>query len=108
MFEPILKLTDDNFVDEVVESDKPVLVDFGAPRCRSCRFLDPFIEEFALKHSGKIKVGKLNIDENQTSASDHNVMGIPTCILFVDGKEIKKLVGAVAGKKLEDELSDWI
>lgn len=108
MSEILLNLTDDNFVAEVIESDKPVLVDFGAPRCRSCRFLDPFIEEFAVKHRGKIKVGKLNIDENQTTASANNVMGIPTCILFVNGKEIKKLVGAVAGKKLEDELSDWI
>lgn len=66
-----------------------------------------YIEEFAKKHSGKIKVGKLNIDENPTTASIYNILSIPTFILFVGGKEAKKLVGAMATQKLEDELSEW-
>ena len=105
--EVVQRLTDDNFTAEVVESGMPVLVDFGAPRCAPCRFMDPIIEEFANKHKGKIKVGKLNIDENQTTASGHDILSIPTFILFVDGNEAKKVVGAVAEKRLEDELSEW-
>ena len=108
MTEAVLKLTDDNFVAEVVEADGPVLVDFGAPRCGPCRFMDPIIEEFANKHNDKVKVGRMNIDENQTTASGHEIFSIPTLILFVDGEEAKKLVGAMPEKKLEEELSEWI
>ena len=108
MAEVLLTLTDDNFAAEVAESEKPVLVDFGAPRCAPCRFMDPIIKEFADDHADKITVGKLNIDENETTASSHGILSIPTLILFVDGKEAKKLVGACAKRKLEDELSEWI
>src|SRR3972149_1350768 len=104
----ILHLTDSNFAQEVVESDKPVLVDFWAPWCGPCRVMGPIIEEFATKYGEKIRVGKLNVDENQTTAAGHEILSIPTFILFVDGKEAKKVVGAVPEKKLEEELADWI
>ncbi|MDP1808918.1 MAG: thioredoxin [Actinomycetota bacterium] len=104
----ISNLTDDNFTREVVESDKPVLVDFWAPWCGPCRVMGPIIEGFAAKYGEKIRVGKLNVDENQTTAAGHEILSIPTLILFVDGKEAKKLVGAVPEKKLEEELADWI
>lgn len=107
MAEGVLNLTDANFAQEVVDSDKPVLVDFWAPWCGPCRVMGPVIEEFAKKHSEKIKVGKLNVDENQTTAAGHEILSIPTFILFVNGQEAKKLVGAVAEKKLEDELAEW-
>lgn len=104
----ISNLTDDNFTREVVESDKPVLVDFWAPWCGPCRVMGPIIEGFAAKYGEKIRVGKLNVDENQTTAAGHEILSIPTLILFVDGKEAKKVVGAVPEKKLEEELSQWI
>ena len=104
----ISNLTDDNFTREVVESDKPVLVDFWAPWCGPCRVMGPIIEGFAAKYGEKIRVGKLNVDENQTTAAGHEILSIPTLILFVDGKEAKKVVGAVAEKKLEEELAAWI
>lgn len=107
MAEGILDLTDGNFANEVLESDKPVLVDFWAPWCGPCRVMGPLIEEFAKKHEGKVKVGKLNVDENQTTAAGHEILSIPTFIVFVNGKEAKKLVGAVPEKKLEEELSEW-
>jgi thioredoxin 1 len=107
MAEGVLNLTDNNFTKEVVDSDKPVLVDFWAPWCGPCRVMGPVIEGFAKKHGSKIKVGKLNVDENQTTAAGHEILSIPTFILFVEGKEAKKLVGAVAERKLEDELSEW-
>lgn len=107
MAEGMLVLTDGNFASEVLESDLPVLVDFWAPWCGPCRVMGPVIEGFAKKHEGKVKVGKLNVDENQTTASGHEILSIPTFIVFVNGKEAKKLVGAVPEKKLEEELSEW-
>lgn len=104
----ILQLTDGNFTQEVVESDKPVLVDFWAPWCGPCRVMGPIIEGFAGKYGDKVKVGKLNVDENQTTAAGHEILSIPTLILFVDGKEARKVVGAVPEKKLEEELAEWI
>lgn len=107
MTEGMLDLTDSNFASEVLESDKPVLVDFWAPWCGPCRVMGPLIEEFTKKHKGKVKVGKLNVDENQTTAAGYEILSIPTFIVFVDGKEAKKLIGAVPEKKLEEELSEW-
>ena len=107
MSDKVVKLTYSNFAKEVSESDKPVLVDFWAPWCGPCRVMAPVIDDFADKHGEKIKVGKLNVDENQATASGHEILSIPTLILFIDGKQEKKLVGAVAEKKLEEELSSW-
>ncbi len=107
MSKDILELNDNNFKAEVIEADKPVLVDFWAPWCGPCRLMAPIIEELSQKHGDKIKFGKLNVDENQATASSFEIMSIPTFILFAEGKEAKKLIGAVPQKKLEEELSSW-
>lgn len=107
MAEGVIHLSDSNFAQEVIESDKPVLTEFWAPWCGPCRVMAPVIETFAGKHDGKLKVGKLNVDENQSTAASYEILSIPTFILFVDGKEAKKLVGAVSERKLEEELADW-
>lgn len=89
----VLHFNDSTFTDEVLNSDKPVLVDFWANWCGPCHMIAPTIKELAEEFDGKIKVGKLDVDENQHTAAQFGVMSIPTLILFKDGKEATRLVG---------------
>lgn len=89
----VVKLTTDNFEEEVINSDIPVLVDFWAVWCGPCQMQGPVIEQAAEKFAGKLKVGKLNVDEEGALAQEYGVMSIPTLILFRDGKAVKKEVG---------------
>ena len=88
-----LKLSSENFTEEVLNSEKPVLVDFYADWCGPCNAMSPVIEELAKELEGKAKVGKINVDENLDIAVEYNVMSIPTLIVFKNGKEEKRLVG---------------
>ena len=88
-----ITITKDNFQAEVLESDVPVLVDFWAVWCGPCRMLAPTIEEIAAEYEGKIKVGKVNIDEEPQLAMQYGIMSIPTVILFKDGKAAGKVIG---------------
>ena len=88
-------VTDASFEADVLKSDVPVLVDFWAPWCAPCRIVGPVVEEIAGEYSGKLKVGKVNTDENQMRANSLGIRGIPTLILFKDGKEADRVVGAV-------------
>ncbi len=85
---------DANFADEVLASDKPVLVDFYADWCGPCQMMAPVIERLADEYDGTITVGKLNVDENMNTAGRYGVMSIPTFILFVKGAEAGRLIGA--------------
>lgn len=89
----MLTITKDNFEQEVLKSDKKVLVDFWASWCGPCRMLSPIIDEIA-KETDKVKVGKVNIDEESDLATQFAVMSIPTLILFENGKPVKQMVGA--------------
>lgn len=89
----MLTITDKNFEDEVINSKISVLVDFWAEWCSPCLMVAPIIEGIAKEYEGKIKVGKLNVDENPQMAAKYGVMSIPTVILFKDGKEIGRKVG---------------
>ncbi len=86
-------LTDDNFECEVLQSDSPVLVDFWAAWCGPCKAIAPVLEELAEEYSSKVKIGKLNIDENPSTPNKYGVRGIPTLLFFKDGKVIQQLVG---------------
>lgn len=88
----MLTITKDNFEQEVLKSDKKVLVDFWASWCGPCRMLSPIIDEIA-KETDKVKVGKVNVDEESDLATQFAVMSIPTLILFENGKPIKQIVG---------------
>jgi thioredoxin 1 len=100
----VTEVTDNNFQAEVVESDVPVLVDFWAPWCGPCRMVAPVVEEIAKERGDGLKVVKLNIDENQQTAIEYNVMSIPTLILFRHGAVAKTVVGAYPKRKLEEQL----
>lgn len=96
--------TDQNFEAEVIKSDKPVLVDFWAPWCGPCQVMGPIVEELAKDVEGKVKVGKMNVDENSEVAQKYGIMSIPTIIIFKDGKIAKQLVGVQAKETLKAEL----
>lgn len=97
-------VTDDEFENEVMKSDKPVLVDFWAEWCGPCRMLGPVIDELASELEGKVKVLKMNIDENPNTPSELGVRGIPALMLFKDGKQI----GSEVGNKPKSTIEDWI
>jgi thioredoxin 1 len=96
----IIKLTDSNFDEEVSETKLPVLVDFWAEWCGPCRTMGPVIEQIAEEFEGKLKVAKLNVDDNPGSASFYGVRGIPTMILFKEGKQVEEVIGAVPKEQL--------
>jgi thioredoxin 1 len=100
----VAEVTDSNFQAEVIESEVPVLVDFWAPWCGPCRMVAPVVEELAEEKGEQLKVVKLNIDENQNTAMQFNVLSIPTLILFRNGEVAKTVIGAVPKRKLEAEL----
>ena len=96
-------VTDNNFQAEVLESEKPVLVDFWAPWCGPCRVVAPVLEEIASERDD-LRIVKLNVDENQQTAAAFEVLSIPTMILFKNGQVAKKVIGAYPKKRLESEL----
>ncbi|EOM75668.1 thioredoxin [Rhodococcus rhodnii] len=101
-----VKITDASFKDDVLASDKPVLVDFWATWCGPCKMIAPVLEEIAGEHSEKLTVAKLDIDENPEAAREFQVMSIPTLILFKDGKPINTVVGTKGKAALLKELSE--
>lgn len=86
--------TDANFDQEVLKGTTPVVVDFWAAWCGPCRVVSPIIEDLAHEYEGKVKVGKLNVDENQEAAGKYGVMSIPTILIFKGGEPVKTLIGA--------------
>ena len=98
-------VTDSNFNDEVVNSQTPVLIDFWAEWCGPCRMIGPVVEELAQEFEGKIKVGKVNVDENQKTAAQFGIRSIPTLLLFKGGTLVNQMVGAQPKKKLVEAIN---
>ena len=99
-----VEVNGNNFQQEVLESSVPVLVDFWAPWCMPCRMLAPTVEKLAEENEGKLKVCKLNTDENQNIAAQYGIQGIPTLIVFKEGKEVGRTVGVMSKEKLQEKL----
>ena len=104
MSENLFEFTDSNFENEALKADGPVLVDFWAPWCGPCRMVGPIIEELATNYSGRVKIGKLNTDDNPNVASRYGIMSIPTVLLFKNGQIVDRVVGAVPKKVFEKML----
>ncbi len=97
-------ITDQNFQHEVLESSQPVLVDFWAEWCTPCRIVGPIIEDLATEYQGKLKVGKLDVDQNGQTAQNYGVMSIPSIMLFKNGHPVKTLVGAQSKDNYKREI----
>jgi len=103
-----IELNEKNFQDEVLSSDKPVLVDFWASWCGPCLMLAPIVERLAEKYEGKVKVGKVNVDENPSLAYKYGIRAIPTVIIFHRGQAVQKLVGVRSEAEYSRELERLI
>jgi thioredoxin 1 len=100
----IMQVGDDNFEAEVIRSDLPVLIDFWAPWCGPCKFIAPVIEELARDYAGRLKVAKLNVDENPMTPTQYGVRGIPNLIILKQGQVKEQIVGAVPKARLVEAI----
>ena len=103
----IIALSEADFTQQVADN-RPILVDFWAEWCGPCRLVAPVLEEIAREHGDRITIAKLNIDENPQTPAEHDVMSIPTMILFQNGMERKRIVGARSKADMVNQLSDWL
>ncbi len=101
-------VTTDNFESEVIKSDVPVLVDFWADWCMPCKMIAPILEEISAEYDGKVKIGKLNVDEQADIAAEYGIVSIPTILVFHQGEMVKQHVGAAPRPAIEGLFKDLV
>lgn len=103
-----ITISDDNFETEVLKSDQPVLIDFWAAWCGPCKMIAPVVEELAGEYDGKVKIGKLDVDNNQQTAIKYGVRSIPTLLVFKNGEVKETIIGAVPKAQISQKLDSVI
>jgi thioredoxin 1 len=104
----VFEITDENFQSWVLDSPLPVLVDFGADWCPPCRMLEPIVDQIANTYSGQLRVGSLNVDDYPEFQYEYGVMGLPTLILFQNGKPVQRMVGFQPRQRLEAQITPFL
>ncbi|MGE3724429.1 MAG: thioredoxin [Candidatus Sericytochromatia bacterium] len=104
----VKEVNDQNFAEEVLNASSPVLVDFWAPWCGPCRLVSPVVDEIAKEYDGKLKVVKVNTDDNPETATNYHISGIPSLLLFKEGQVADQIVGAVPKAKLSNMVSQHV
>ncbi len=99
-----VEITDDNFKEQVLESNLPVLIDFWAVWCGPCKMVGPIVEQIAAEKSGQLKVGKVDVDSHKTVAGQYGIRSIPTLLLFKEGQVVEQIVGALSKSQLEEKI----
>ncbi len=108
MSEAMIQLSDSNFESEVINSQKPILVDFWAEWCGPCKMIAPELEKLAAEKNEQLKIGKLNVDDNRDTAMKYSISSIPTLLLFKNGEIVKKLIGVMSKDKIITEISSFL
>jgi thioredoxin 1 len=108
MSDHVTELSDTTFDEEIAGASEPVLVDFWAEWCGPCKMVAPVLDEIADEHAGKLRIAKLNVDDNPAIAQRFGVMSIPTMIVFKDGQPAKRMVGAKGKGQLLQELNEYL
>jgi thioredoxin 1 len=103
-----IELTDANFDEEVISSDIPVIVDFWAVWCGPCKMIAPVVDEIAEEYRGKIKVGKLDVDNNRQIATNFMIRSIPTLLIFKNGRVVEQIIGVVAKSNLVEKIEKYL
>ncbi len=104
----VKELSESNFEAEVLQSDRPVLIDFWAPWCGPCRMVGPIVEELAAENADSVVIGKVNIDDNQTLATNYQVSSIPTLMVFKGGEVVDRFVGVQPKNRLQQALDQAV
>ncbi|HEY3356160.1 MAG TPA: thioredoxin [Polyangia bacterium] len=104
MSQDVVEITDANFEGEILKSGTPALLDFWAPWCGPCRAIAPYVEQLAGEYRGRVKVGKLNVDDSPGVAQRYDIRSIPTLLIFKDGAVVGQLVGSASKSKIEEQV----